>query len=83
MKDLHEMQKTHRCEKSVKRGISIRYCNPYKHLKGITEYGDFRWWMLKNRHCFDSDSHYLQPISPIEYCPCCGCKLDGGSNEKN
>lgn len=75
MKTYHDVKKTHRCKQSVARGISIHYCNPYKYISA-PECGDFRWWLLKDDYDFDYDSHYLQPITPIEYCPCCGQRLE-------
>lgn len=65
----------HRCVKSLRRGISVRYCNPYKIGKGVYELGYTRWWLLKHEHDFNYDSHYLQPIIPVEFCPFCGKEL--------
>ena len=65
----------HRCAESLKRGISVRYCNPYKMIDCVPEWGYTRWWLLKHEHDFDYDSHYLQPIAPVEFCPFCGRNL--------
>lgn len=70
----HDTRATHRCELSVKRGLSIHWCNPYKGLN-IYDCNQFGWWLLRHDEDFETSSHYLQPITRIEFCPCCGTKL--------
>lgn len=66
------IKKTHRCEKSIKEGVSIRFCDPFDII--IQE--EPSWWLLRHEHDFDYNSHYLRPLSKIGFCPYCGKKLE-------
>ena len=64
--------KTHRCEGSLKRNISIRYC------EGII--GHEKQWRLLElvydyNSPFDPFAPDLNEVCTINYCPFCGEKL--------
>lgn len=68
---------THRCEGSLKHGVSIRFTNKFGTWKIK---GDYETWrMFKATQCVDYvyDGYYLQHITEITYCPFCGERLKG------
>lgn len=66
--------KTHRCEESLKRELSIRYTKEFN--SGLKVPSDtFAWRLFKPTFDFNYDSVYLEHITKIDYCPCCGEKL--------
>ena len=65
--------KTHRCEGSLRNGVSIRYTTKFKNYNDLYDYETWRLFKL----VVDSeyDSKYLSHVSEIEFCPFCGKKL--------
>lgn len=65
--------KTHRCEKSLKVGISIHYT---KQFPSWNIKDDKETWRLYHTVSNEEDFGYHQShVSEIEYCPCCGINL--------
>ena len=69
--------KTHRCEKSLKERMSIRYYSPRLNI-----YKERQWWLLKATEDFDWNCWYLNPVCPIQYCPFCGTELPEQNKER-
>lgn len=73
---------THRCEKSVKAGISIRHGYKSDWLKDVPGYETKGWQLRKIVH----DSEFWKPIltnvCEIFYCPFCGEKLEVANREQ-
>lgn len=61
---------THRCEGSLKHGVSIRYAKAFKHISQDEDYKTWRLFQLEYDEYFDN--HYLKHIAPINICPFCG-----------
>lgn len=64
---------SHRCEKSLKNKMSIRYYDPYPNYPSLSNKA---WWLFQQKYDFEYDCINLVRISPIEYCPYCGEKLE-------
>lgn len=64
---------THRCEKSLKHGVSIRFC---KESESFDLDGDYKTWRLfALEYNFEYNIKYLNHISAIDFCPFCGERL--------
>lgn len=60
--------KTHRCEGSLKAGVSIRL-NTYEYLSGDKK---DKWELLINRYDSEWDCYHLDFVAEIKLCPFCG-----------
>ena len=65
--------KTHRCEGSLRNGVSIRYTTKFKNYNDLYDYEAWRLFKLVVDN--EYDSKYLSHVSEIEFCPFCGKKL--------
>lgn len=65
--------KTHRCEKSLKAKVSIRYEYKYANMSVDDDYLAWRLFELEDNYPYDP---YLSHVAEIVYCPFCGTKLD-------
>jgi len=65
--------KTHRCEKSLKAGVSIRYTYSSDFLRSKDDYETWRLFT----YSFDSEYDVFYPVhvGEIGYCPFCGEEL--------
>ncbi|MBQ8998149.1 MAG: hypothetical protein IJ086_05570 [Clostridium sp.] len=62
--------KTHRCEKSLEKEVSIRFCEKFPNWDVEN---DVECWRL---YKYDLLEKYFSYITDINYCPFCGEKLD-------
>ena len=65
-------EKTHRCEKSLKRKCSIRYGDEFEHFPAN---GKKAWYLRQLVDDYEYYVKYLAYAVEIEYCPFCGEKL--------
>lgn len=60
---------THRCEGSLKAGISIRYSKPYE-IEAFNTVHDKEEWRLFALQLDDEwMSYHLMHVAPIKFCP--------------
>jgi hypothetical protein len=65
---------THRCDGSLKAGVSIRYGKGWFDNKNA-------WWMWKTVSDDEWNLPVLAPIAKIRFCPFCGQKLEAPEGE--
>lgn len=65
--------RTHRCEKSLKANVSIRYEYRYATMLIDDDYPTWRLFELEDNYPYDP---HLSHVAEIVYCPFCGTKLD-------
>ena len=69
---------THRCKKRPD-GIGIRkYIKPQQRWYGL-KVG--KWYLYHTEFDTEWDVYLYLRVCTIEYCPFCGCKLEGGVGE--
>ncbi len=66
---------THRCEESLKAGVSIRRDLKYDLIKVSSDYKSWRLFMFIDDIEYNCISR--EHVAEINYCPFCGIKLKG------
>lgn len=73
--------RTHRCEKSIKARVSIRYTFDNEFMRSNKDYE--AWRLFHYILDYDYDTLIQYHISIIEHCPYCGNKLETEEVIKN
>lgn len=78
--------KTHRCKQLLESNkdynngfkVSIRYGYRWDNFKNKKEIG---WWLRYLEHDSEWDFEYMSTVKKIDYCPCCGERLENYEDE--